>query len=343
MADNVKPVIYVTQPILPEGRAVLDTIAEVHENALGRPHTEGEMIEIAKRLNPAAFLGTFAEPNRVFSRRVIEAAPNLKVIAWNGLSHEHIDLAAASEHGIYVTYVDIHCPAVSDHAFALLTAAARRIVPAVEAVRAGRWEREGIFFNIEFTGTNIHGRTIGIVGLGRIGAGVAKRATGFDMNILYCDPVRRPEIEKQTGAHYVPFETLLAESDFVCCCVPLNPATRHMFGRRAFGLMKKTAMFINVSRGGAVDTEALHEALAGGLIEMAALDVIEPEPFPSSHPLLKLTNIILVPHMAGLSRETRRESHIVVAKDAVSVLQGYRPALLLNPDVVDVRPLPENA
>jgi glyoxylate reductase len=342
MPTRNRPVIYVTQPILPEGRALLDSFAEVHENALGRPNTEAEMIEIVRTLKPDALLGTFFEPHRTFSRDVIAAAPdNLKLLAWNGLGFDHIDLEAATERGIYVTYVDVHCATVSDQGFALLMASARKIVQAAAAVREGRWEKEGTFFNMQYTGTNIHHQTIGVVGLGRVGAGVARRAAGFDMQILYSDPVRREQLEQEIGARHVTFETLLSESNFVICCAPLSSATYHLFNRTAFRKMKRTATFINITRGALVDTPALCEALTEGWIEAAALDVIDPEPLPSNHPILAMPNAIIVPHIAGITRETRTESHIVVARDAQRVLAGFRPKLLLNPNVLKIRPLPE--
>jgi glyoxylate reductase len=337
---NNRPVIFVTQPILPEGLEILRQAGEVRQNERNRPLTEDEMVEIATMLNPDAYVSTFAEPHRVFSARVIEASRNLKVIAWNGVGYDHIDPDAATQRGIYVTYVDLHCATVSDHAFALLIAAARRIVPAANAVRAGRWECEGTFFNMEFVGTNVHHQTIGIVGLGRIGGGLARRAAGFDMRILYFDQLRRDELEQQLGATRVDFDTLLAQSDYVCCCLSLGDTTRNMFGRTAFAKMKQSAIFVNVTRGACVDTDALYETLHQRRIQMAALDVIEPEPLPTDHPILQLDNVLLVPHMAGLTHETRSQAHIAMATDALRVLQGCRPSLVLNPEVEAIRPLP---
>jgi glyoxylate reductase len=336
-----KPVIFVTQPILPEGLSILESIGEVHQNDRGRPLTEDEMVEIATTLNPDAYVGTFAEPHRVFSARVIEASKRLQVIAWNGLGYDHIDPDAATARGIYVTYVEFHCATVSDHAFALMICAARKIVPAAQAVKAGEWERQGTFFNMNFVGTNIHNRTLGIVGLGRVGGGLARRAFGFDMRILYCDEVPRTALEAQLGVERVSFDDLLRQSDFVCCCVPLTAGTQRMFDATAFAKMQPSAMFVNVTRGACVDTDALYAALRDRRIEFAALDVIEPEPLPTDHPILRLDNVLLAPHIAGLTRETRSQAHIITATDCVRVLQGYRPQLVLNPAVEKVRPLPE--
>ncbi len=339
MTRDTKWEIFVTQPILPEGREILARVASVRENPLGRPLTEAEMVELASGAD--AFVGTFAEPNRVFSARVISAAKNLQVIGWNGVGFDHIDLDAATEHGVYVTYVDVQCPTVADQAFTLILCAAKRLLPACNAVREGRWEKEGIFFNLDFIGRDVHHTTLGIAGLGRIGAEVARRGKGFSMRILYFDAIRRNDLEEELGVIPVPFETLLRESDYIVCSLPLTPQTFRLFDRKAFRLMKPTCILVNTSRGGCIDTEALCDALGSRQIEMAALDVIDPEPLPANHPILKLDNLILAPHIAGLTRETRSRQHVWVAQDTVRVLEGFRPLKLLNPDVLKVRPLPE--
>lgn len=330
--------IFLTQSILPEGRAILELVGKIRENPKGRPLTEEEMIQFGSEAD--AFVSTFAEPHRVFSQRVIAASKNLKVIGWVGVAFEHIDLDAATERGIYVTYLDLQCPTVSDHAFALIMCAAKRLIPAHQAAQDGRWEKEGIFCNLNFIGRDVHHQTLGIVGLGRIGEGVARRAKGFDMRVLYFDEVPRKALEKELGVIPASFETLLHESDYISCHLPLNARTRKLFDEKAFGMMKPTCIFVNTSRGGCVDTEALFRALESRRIEMAALDVIDPEPFPSHHPILKLDNLILVPHIAGLTRETRSRQHTAVAQDTVRVLSGFRPVKLLNPEVLKVCPLP---
>jgi glyoxylate reductase len=331
--------IFVTQPILPEGREILERVGTVRENPYDRPLTEEDMIELASAAD--AFVGTFAEPYRVFSARVIEASKNLKVIGWNGVGFDHIDLGAATERGIYVTYVDLQCPTVADQAFALILCAAKRLISACEAVRSGRWEDEGLFLNLNFVGRDVHHTTLGIAGLGRIGEAVARRAKGFDMRVIYYDQVSRSALEQELGVVPVSFDTLLRESDYLSCNLPLNSHTRKLFGAGEFSRMKRSCIFVNTGRGGVVDTDALYEALRTGQIEMAALDVIDPEPLPSDHPILKLNNLILAPHIAGLTRETRSRQHVWVANDTVRVLNGIRPLKLLNPEVLRVRPLGE--
>jgi len=329
--------VFVTQPLLPEGRKILQDCATIHDNPLGRPLTEDEIIELASRAD--AFVSTWAEPHRIFSRRVIQACQNLKVIGWVGVAFDHIDVDAATEAGVYVTYQDLQCPAVADHAFGLLLCAARRLYPAVAAVRAGRWAQEGYFLLLNFMGREVHHKTIGVVGMGRIGSGVARRARGFDMRVLYYDRNRRPDLEAELGIVPVSLETLLKESDFISCHLPLSDTTRRLFGKREFALMKKTCTFVNTGRGGVVDTEALYEALRERRIEMAALDVIDPEPLPAGHPILDLENLILVPHMAGATHETRMALHIAVAEDTKRVLSGFQPRKLLNREVLARRPL----
>ena len=338
--------IFLTQPSLTDGRdtllaeglEILDCVGVVRWNPTDHPLTEAEMIELASAAD--AFVSPFAEPNRVFSARVIEASKNLQVIGWNGVGFDHIDLDAATERGVYVTYVDVQCPTVADQAFALILCAAKRLIPAYEAVRQGRWAEEDVFFNLEFVGTNVHDKTIGIAGLGRIGEGVARRAKGFDMTVIYYDQVRRESLEEEMGVRPVSFDTLLRDSDFISCNLPLSQQTRYIFNENAFSMMKPTCIFVNTSRGALVDTDALYNALQTRQIEMAALDVIDPEPLPSNHPILQLDNVIVLPHIAGFTRETRSRQHILVAQDTAQVLNGFAPLKLLNPEVLKVRPLP---
>ncbi|MEZ5805828.1 MAG: D-glycerate dehydrogenase [Rhizobiaceae bacterium] len=337
--SSESPRIFITQPMAEQGLAVLEGKAEVHVNDLGRPMTESEVVAVAERLNPDAYIGTFAELHRTFSRRVIDASPKLKVIGWNGLSSEHIDLDRATERGVYVTFVDLHCAAVSDHAMALILCAAKKLIPAYQAVKAGRWEAEGAFFNLQFMGSDVHHKTLGIVGLGRIGAGVAKRAAGFDMKILYHDAMARPELEQSLGIRRASLDELMSEADYVCCSLPLTPSTEKLFGRAEFSRMKPNAYFINVSRGGCVDTDALCEVLRENKIAGAAIDVTSPEPVPSDHELLGFENVAIFPHIAGMTIDTRIQSQIEVARDVLDVLRGVRPARIMNPAVMDVRPL----
>lgn len=338
MHNELPWTIFVTQELRPSARAILERVAHVRYSPHERPLTEPEVIEFSK--NPDALLSPFAEPHRVFSAKVISALPNLKVLGWVGAGFDHIDLEAATARGIYVTCNDIQSATVADHVFALMLCMARRVVPSWEAVRRGDWEKEGYHLYRRFVGLNVHDKTLGIAGLGRIGAEVMKRAVAFDMRVIYHDQQRRLDLEDEFGVVPVDFSTLLRDSDFLSCNLPLNEQTHSIFNRTAFAQMKHSCIFVNTSRGKCVDTDALCEALKSKAIDSAALDVVEPEPFPSDHPILRLPNFVLVPHTAAITEETEERRHCAVAEETVRVLRGFRPRKLLNPDVVLVRPLP---
>jgi glyoxylate reductase len=225
---------------------------------------------------------------------------------------------------------DVLTDTTADFAFALLMAAARRVVEGHHFVHSGQWTKWRIDLLV---GQDVHHRTLGIFGMGRIGQAVARRGRGFDMRILYHDAVRAPEtVERELSAEFVSAERLLRESDFVSLHVPLVPHTRHMMGVEQFRLMKPTAMVVNTSRGPVVDEAALAEALEKRVIAGAGIDVFENE--PQVHPtLLKLENVVLAPHIASASVDTRRKMSIMAAENAVAVLEGRRPANLLNAEV----------
>lgn len=269
---------------------------------------------------------------------VINAGEDLKVISQVAVGYDNIDVKAATKRGIYVTNTPgVLTDTTADYAFALLMAVARRIAEADKYVRRGDWK---IPWSLTmFTGGDVWGKTIGIVGLGRIGSAVARRATGFSMKILYYDVIRHPDLEKQLGVEYVEFETLLKRSDFVTLHVPLLPETYHLIGEKELRLMKKTAYLINTSRGPVVDEKALYKALKEGWIKGAGLDVHEKEPTDPDNPLLKLDNITVSPHIASASVETRTKMAVMAAENLVSVLDGKIPPNLVNKEVLKVRPL----
>lgn len=264
---------------------------------------------------------------------LMDAAPRLKVVSNYAIGYDNVDVEAATEHGIMVC----HTPGVltdttADFAFALLACVARRLVEASEYVREGRWKTWGPMLCL---GYDLHGATLGLVGLGRIGSGVAKRATGFDMRILYHDVSRQPSREEELGLTYVDLETLLRESDFVSLHTPLTPETHHMMGREQFTMMKSTAILINTSRGQVVDQKALYEALVSGGIAGAGLDVTDPEPILRDDPLLTLDNCVVVPHIASASVATRTMMATMAAENLIAALQGRMPRNPVNPEVLD--------
>ncbi len=242
------------------------------------------------------------------TREVIEAGKNLKLIARAGAGLDNIDVEAAEARGIEV----INSPesvtaAVAELTIGLMLSLARRIPRADRGMKLGRWEKS------ELIGTELRGKTLGIVGTGRIGRAVGYKAKAFLMDLLAYDIVTNEEFRERTGCRYVDLQTLLRESDFVTLHVALTPQTRHMIGRRELSLMKPTAFLINTSRGEIVDETALVEALREGKIAGAALDVYEREP-PTDSPLLKLENVILTPHIGASTIEAQRDAGILIAK-----------------------------
>jgi glyoxylate reductase len=269
---------------------------------------------------------------------VMDAGENLKVVSNYAVGFNNIDVGAATERGIYVTNTPgILTDTTADCAFALLMAAARRIPEADRHVRAKKWIHA--WGPSMFIGSDVNGKTLGVVGLGRIGSAVAKRARGFNMKIIYNDVSRREDLEGELGITYRPLDEVLAESDFLSMHVPLTEETRHMIGEDQLSRMKRTAFLINTSRGPVVDENALYKALRDGVIAGAGLDVFEEEPIDPDSPLLQLDNVVLTPHIASASVETRTKMAVTAAINLVSVLQGKEPPNLVNPEVKEVRPL----
>jgi len=270
--------------------------------------------------------------------RIIEAGERLKVISNYAVGYDNIDVEAATRRGIYVTNTPgVLTETTADLAWAILMAIARRVVEADKYVRAGRWIHA--WGPKMMLGSDVHGKTLGIIGLGRIGSAVARRAKGFNMRILYYDVVRREELERELGLEYKPLEELLKEADYVTLHVPLTRETHHLIGERELNLMKPTAYLINTSRGAVIDQKALYKALKERRIAGAALDVFEKEPIDPDDPLLELDNVVLTPHIGSASVETRKKMAMMAAENLVSVLKGVEPPNLVNPEVRRIRPL----
>jgi glyoxylate reductase len=262
------------------------------------------------------------------NEELLQTANHLRVVANMAVGFDNIDVNAATKHGIAVCNTpDILTDTTADLTFALLLATARRIVEAAEYVKAGRWKSWSPYL---LAGTDVHHKTIGIVGMGSIGTAVAKRAKGFDMEILYHNRSRNLEAEQQLGAKYCTFEELLASADFIVCLTPLTDETRGMFNWKAFKMMKKTAVFINAARGAVVDEQALYEALVSGEIAAAGLDVFEKEPVGQDHPLLTLNNVVALPHIGSASIETRTAMMKLCCDNIIAVLQNRAPKTLVN-------------
>lgn len=264
-------------------------------------------------------------------REVIDAGNRLKVISAYAVGYDNIDVTYATRKGIMVTNTpDVLTDATAELAWALIFTCARRIAEADRFVRAGKFTIWGPQLML---GTDIHHKTLGIIGAGRIGQSVGQKAAGFNMRILYTGPQPRPDFQKSTGARRVTLTTLLKESDFVTIHTPLTAQTRHLIGRRELSLMKPTAYLINTSRGPVVDESALVEALKTKKIAGAGLDVYENE--PKIHPgLLKLENVVLLPHIGSATKETREKMSLMAAENLMAGLKGKQPPNLVNPEVL---------
>lgn len=268
---------------------------------------------------------------------VFDAAPRLRIVAQMAVGFDNIDVKEATRRGICVTNTpEVLTETTADFAWALLMAVARRVVEADRYVRSGQWKVS--WHPSMMLGRDIHGATLGIIGAGRIGAALARRARGFDMKILYYDVTPRPSLEKELGARRVDLETLFRESDFVSVHVPLTKETHHLVDASKLSLMKKTAYLINTSRGPTVDEKALYDALREGRIAGAALDVFEQEPTPTSNPLLTLENVVVAPHISSASHETRSRMAEMAADNLIAYFQGKTPPNLVNPEALQQRP-----
>jgi glyoxylate reductase len=327
----MKPSLFMTREIPKRG---LDIIRENFDVDLWPDEAPPSKEEIIRRVkDKQALVSLLTDP---IDEEVINSAPNLRIIAQYAVGFDNIDLKAATKRGIYVTNTpEVLTETTADFAFALMLAVARRVVEADKYVRNGKWKVA--WHPLMMLGEDVHGRTLGIVGLGRIGSAVARRAKGFDMKILYYDVIRREDLERELGIKYVDLETLLRESDFVTIHTPLTPETYHLIGEKQLRMMKKTAFLINTSRGKVVDQKALYKALKEGWIAGAALDVFEQEPISMDDPLLELENVVLAPHIASATHETRSKMAEIVAENLLAFKRGEVPPTLVNKDVLNVR------
>lgn len=323
-----KPRIFVTRRIPEEGLTRLQEDCQVDLWDSELPPGRAELLEHAR--DKEAILSLLTDT--IDSEVMDTAGPGLKVISNCAVGVDNIDLNEATRRGIPVG----HTPGVltdttADFAFALLLAAGRRIVEADHFTRAGRWKTWGL---TQLLGQDLSGATLGILGFGRIGRGVARRALGFEMRVLFYDPsAEADEFARQVNARQVDLDTLLREADFISIHTPLNEDTYHLIDRQAFAKMKPTAVLVNTARGPVVDPTALYEALKSGAIRCAALDVTEPEPIPQNDPLLKLDNLIVTPHIASASVETRGKMVRIAVENLLAGLVGKQLPHCANPDV----------
>lgn len=324
----MRPNVYVTRKVPEQALEILRSVSSVR--VWDREDVPPPREVILRELAQAE--GVFSLLTDRIDAEVMTAAPRLKVISNFAVGFDNVDIPAATKRGIVVTHTpDVLTETVADFTVCLMLAAARRLVEADRYTRDGRWKT---WEPLLLAGQDIHHATLGLIGLGRIGAAVARRAQGFGMRVLYYDVVRREDLERSLSITYQSLDDVLRDSDVISVHVPLSEQTRHLISRAQFALMKNTAVFVNTSRGPVVDQRALAEALASRRIFAAGIDVFEQEPVPPDDPLLKLDNVIVVPHIASASIPTRIRMATLAAENLVAVLQGKRPPNPVNPEVL---------
>jgi glyoxylate reductase len=326
-----KPKVYVTRDMPERGLHIIKERFDAEVWPDYAPPPKKLIIEKAAKVDALATLLSDKIDAEVF-----DAAPNLKIVAQMAVGFDNIDVAEATKRGIYVTNTPgVLTETTADFAWALLMAVARRVAEADKYVRTGQWKVG--WHPMMMQGRDLYGATLGIVGLGRIGCAIAKRAKGFDMNVLYNDVVRRPDFEKEYNIKFTEIDTIFKTADFITINTPLTKETHHLVDEKKLKTMKKTAYIVNNARGPIVDEKALYKALKEGWIAGAALDVFEQEPTPMDNPLLKLDNVVVAPHISSASYETRSKMAEMVAENLIAFFEGKTPPNLVNPEVVKAK------
>lgn len=319
--------VFVTRAIPEEGLNLLRKYCEVEVSPYDRMLTKEELLEKVQGKN-----AVITQLTDKVDKEFFEAAKEVKIVANYAVGFDNIDLEEATRRGVYITNTpDVLTNATAELAWALLFATARRVVESDKFMRAGKFQG---WAPMLFLGKGVTGKTLGIIGAGRIGQAFAKMAKGFDMKILYTARSPKKEFEEETGAQYVDLDTLLKESDFVSIHVPLTPETRHLIGEKELKLMKKSAILINTGRGPVVDEKALVKALKNKDIYAAGLDVYEREPLLEEE-LAQLDNVVMLPHIGSATEEARRDMSILVAQNIIDVIEGRVPRTLVNKDVLN--------
>lgn len=319
--------VYITRQIPEAAIEGLREQFDVTVNPYDRVLAREELLSAVKGMDAVLCLLTDTIDSEVFEA----AGPQCRIFANYAVGYNNIDIAEASKRGIIVTNTpDVLNDATADLAWALLFAVSRRIAESDRFTRAGKFKGWGPTLLL---GRDITGKKLGIIGAGRIGFNFAKKAKGFDMEILYTSTKPNAEMEEQLGARFVDKDTLLREADFISVHVPLNPSTKHYIGEKEFKLMKNTAVLINTSRGPVVDEKALVQALKSGEIWGAGLDVFENEPDIEPE-LTELENAVIVPHIASATIETRTNMGLIAARNIIRVLSGDMPETCVNPGVL---------
>ena len=329
----MKPKVFITRKIPENG---IEMLKEHFEVEVWEDEHEIPREVLLEKVRDADALVTMLSER--IDAEVFDNAPKLRIVANYAVGYDNIDVEEATRRGIYVTNTpDVLTNATADFAWTLLLATARRLIEADRFTRSGEWKRRGVAWHpLMFLGHDVYGRTIGVVGFGRIGQAVARRAKGFGMRILYNSRTRKPGVEKELGAEFRPLDELLSESDFVVLAVPLTKETYHMIGERELKLMKPTAILVNIARGKVVDTEALVRALKEGWIAGAGLDVYEEEPYYNEE-LFSLNNVVLAPHIGSATFGAREGMAELVARNLIAFKSGEVPPTLVNREVLSIR------
>lgn len=323
-----KPRVYVCRALPDPALAIVRAVAEVRlwEREDVPPPRDVLLREIAECEGVLTLL-----TDRV-DVEFLSRSPRLRVVANMAVGFDNIDVPAATRARVVVTNTpDVLTETTADFAFTLILAAARRLVEADAFTRAGKWKT---WSPMLLAGQDVHHATLGLVGLGRIGSAVARRAKGFEMRVIYYDPVRRQDLESQLGIEFRAMDEVLKSADIISVHVPLMAETRHLIGREQFKMMKRSAVFVNAARGPIVDQAALAEALLTRTIYAAGIDVFEQEPVSAGDPLLALENVVVAPHIASASIPTRTRMATLAAENVAAVLQGKRPPTPVNPEVL---------
>ena len=323
----LRPRVFVTRQFFPEALEVLTDAADTEVWPDDEPPTTEQLLE--KVVEADGILTNIMDR---IDADVFQAAHRLKVVSQLGVGVDNIDVAEATRRGVLIGNTPgVLAKATADIAFGLLMSAARRISEGDRWLRAGNWKMQ--YHPMVWLGAEVHGATLGIVGMGQIGVEMAKRARGFDMRVIYYSRTRKPELESELGMEYFEPSDLLSTADFVTLHIPLTLETRHFIGERELRLMKPTAILINAARGAVVDSQALYTALKEGWISGAALDVTDPEPILPDDPLLSLDNLVITPHIGSASIDSRRRTCLLAARNVVAGIQGKRLEACANPEV----------
>jgi len=331
----LRPKLFITRELFPD---VIDKLSQYYDVEVWDRYQAPPYEVILEKAKEVDALGTLLTDK--IDCNLLSQAKNLRIVAQYAVGYDNIDIECATKLGIYVTNTPgVLTEATAELTWALLMAAARRLVEADHFVRWGEWWRLKTGWHPHMMlGVELKGKTLGIIGLGRIGSRVAEFGKAFGMKVIYYDAVRKEELEKKLGVEYRDLDTLLQESDFISIHTPLTKETYHLINEERLKKVKPGVIIVNTSRGKVIDTEALVKALREGRVKAAALDVHEQEPLDPNHPITAFINVTLAPHIGSATYETRHKMAELVAENLIAFYEGREPPTLVNKEVLKVRP-----